>query len=754
MAMTTLTGHRDVVVGAFFSKDEDMVYTIARDGAVFTWIYEHGERVAIEGQNNDDNSDYDDEAEDLDLDEKDQEKEEIIVRTRRGGAWKLKEREFLWDPHSQVKSADFNRATGILVVGFTTGVFGIYEMPGCVNIHRLSVSNQSLNSSTINTTGEWIAVGSSRLGQLLVWEWQSETYVIKQQGHLYGLSSLDMSADGQYIATGGEDAKVKLWNATSGFCFVTFSEHVAPVTGVKFAGKGNGKAILSCSLDGTVRAHDLLRYKNFKTLTTPKPVQFTSLAVDPSGEIVCSGALDPFEIYVWSLQTGHLLDVLAGHEGPIQCLDFANGTSTLCSGSWDGTAKLWDVYKNTNVETFEHGCDVLAVAFRPDGQELCTATTNGNLNLWDVENGTLIVSIEGKADISGGRLTTDARTANNSSLSKHFTSVVYSADGNYLLAGGHSKYVCIYAIATRVLVKKFQLSHNRSLEGVLDELRSDRLVDGVNLDNLNDYDSDDENIATSVTPGASGGKGKANDGSRTTRPDILTTAVKFSSTGREWAAATSQGLQVYSLDEDMLFAPTDLDINITPQAVDIALSREEYSLALNMALHLGEQIILKKVFSKIPMDSINLVIKSIDIRMLRDIIRFIANELASSVHLEFYLQWTHEILQNYGKILNTDSMPYRESLRALLRAISIHEKEIMRYAEDNHFTLSFITSQLSDDYVEEIDNNNEINDDNNNDENDDDNDNDIDTKKPNQKRKKSDLLLPKEKLKSRSKFIM
>jgi periodic tryptophan protein 2 len=226
----------------------------------------------------------------------------------------------------------------------------------------------------------------------------------------------------------------------------------------------------------------------------------------------------------------------------------------------------------------------------------------------------------------------------------------------------------------------------------------------------------------------------------------LTTAVKFSSTGREWAAATSQGLQVYSLDEDLLFAPTDLDITITPQAVDVALSREEYSLALNMALQLGPQMSLKKVFSKIPMNALNLVIKSVDVRMLRDIIRFIANELASSVHLEFYLQWTHEILQNYGKILNSDSMPYRESLRALLRAISIHEKEIMRYAEDNHFTLNFITSQLSGDDINEVDvgddddDDNEINnkynynEDNNINNNDDDNDMKI-LKKSNHKRK-------------------
>ena len=123
------------------------------------------------------------------------------------------------------------------------------------------------------------------------------------------------------IVTGGDDNKVKLWNASSGFCFVTFTEHTAPVTAVAFL--GSGQAVLSASLDGTVRAHDLIRYKNFRTLTTPQPVQLVSLTVDPSGEVVCAGSLEPFEIYVWSLQTGKLLDVLAGHGGPVTSLDYS-----------------------------------------------------------------------------------------------------------------------------------------------------------------------------------------------------------------------------------------------------------------------------------------------------------------------------------------------------------------------------------------------------------------------------------------------
>ena len=51
--------------------------------------------------------------------------------------------------------------------------------------------------------------------------------------------------------------QVKLWNTSSGFCFVTFSEHTSAVTGVCFS--ASGKVVLSASLDGTVRAFDLHR---------------------------------------------------------------------------------------------------------------------------------------------------------------------------------------------------------------------------------------------------------------------------------------------------------------------------------------------------------------------------------------------------------------------------------------------------------------------------------------------------------------
>jgi periodic tryptophan protein 2 len=69
-------------------------------------------------------------------------------------------------------------------------------------------------------------------------------------------------------------------------------------------------------------------------MTTPRPAQLLCLAVDGGGEVVVAGAMEPFEIYVWSLQTGRLLDVLTGHEAPVSCLAFSPTEPLLASGSW------------------------------------------------------------------------------------------------------------------------------------------------------------------------------------------------------------------------------------------------------------------------------------------------------------------------------------------------------------------------------------------------------------------------------------
>ena len=108
-----------------------------------------------------------------------------------------------------------------------------------------------------------------------------------------------------------------------------------------------------------MRAYDTTRYRNFRTFTSPRPAQFSSLAVDVSGDLVASGATDVYEVFLWSVATGHLLEVISGHEGPVSCLAFnpspASGASQLATASWDKTLKIWDALSasSSTTETIE-----------------------------------------------------------------------------------------------------------------------------------------------------------------------------------------------------------------------------------------------------------------------------------------------------------------------------------------------------------------------------------------------------------------
>ena len=219
-----------------------------------------------------------------------------VVKNKKPMSWRITAKNF-FHSNANVKCAIFHAKSNLLIVGFTNGEFRLYDLPEFNMIQQLSMGQNAVNTVNINKTGEWLAFGSSKLGQLLVYEWQSESYILKQQGHFDSMNALCYSPDGSRIVTASDDGKIKIWDVASGFCLMTFQEHTSSVTAVKFAKKG--QVLFSSSLDGTIRAWDLIRFRNFRTFTATERVQFNSLAVDPSGEVVVAGSQDTFEIYVW-----------------------------------------------------------------------------------------------------------------------------------------------------------------------------------------------------------------------------------------------------------------------------------------------------------------------------------------------------------------------------------------------------------------------------------------------------------------------
>nr|CAD7266533.1 unnamed protein product [Timema shepardi] len=577
----SLSGHTDSIVGCFFERDSLDLITASRNGQLCLWecniesgdlrAWEPPAKRAREGE---EESDEDDEVDDSRgegaaaaqegrkelhtdgefgvhmypgahvfissvLSSQSQEINIMMIYddtpVSKGPDDKLRYkrlgRHYLSDLHKGQKDvhlscAAYHKGTHLLVTGFTNGAFFLHELPDVNLVHSLrveilivsvrvslSVSDQHISTVALNNTGDWVALGCQGLGQLLVWEWQSETYVMKQQGHFNNMNTLAYSPDGQYVVTGGEDGKVQNW---------------------------------ACVSPATLTPRLLFRYRNFRTFTSLRPVQFACLALDTSGEFVAAGGQDVFEIYLWSIKIGRLVEVLSGHEGPVVSVAFNPSlTSTsLASVSWDQTLRLWNAVESGGThETLRLPADVvlsvsrslltssdrmkppedwaltiyflqeaaitslssgLCVTYKPDGEEVAVATLDGQITFFNCKTSTQSSSIEGRNDLGSGRSETDLVTAKqslqgnargggaqatrgvcvcvcvvtNSSVDRAFTSLCYTADGKCILAGGQSKNVCIY---NALLVKKFEITQNRSFDAV------DVRIGKVELEEVNPY---------------------------------------------------------------------------------------------------------------------------------------------------------------------------------------------------------------------------------------------------------------------------
>lgn len=664
---TVLSGHREAVVGAWFSENQETIYTVSQDGAVFDWQYV---KPINRIKEDDDTSDDDDES---DMN------------------WRIVQKHFFMQGNARVKCAAFHPETNLLVAGFSNGIFGLYEMPDLNNIHKLSISQNDIDFVTINKTGEWLAFGASKLGQLLVWEWQSESYILKQQGHFDSMNSLVYSPDGQRIVTTADDGKIKVWDTESGFCIVTFTEHTSGVTACEFAKKGN--VLFTSSLDGSIRAWDLIRYRNFRTFTAPTRMSFSCMAVDPSGEVVAAGSLDSFDIFIWSVQTGQLLDQMSGHQGPVSSLAFSPNGESLASGSWDRTARIWSIFSRTQTsETLTLQADILDIAISPDSLQLAISTLDGQLTLWSVSEGTQQAEMDGRRDVSGGRKFSDRRTAANISGTKSFDTIRYSTDGSCILAGGRSKYICLYSVATMVLLRKWTVSVNLSLSGTQEFLNSKMLTEAGALEEIDEETSDHEDRRL---PGSKRG---GDPSARKVLPEVKVSGIAFSPTGTAFCAATTEGLLIYSLDTTLQFDPFELNMEITPASTIMVLEKEQdYLKALVMGFRLNESGLIKRVFQAIPPTDIALVVSGLPTVYVPRTIRFVAAQTEESPHIEFCLLWIKALVDKHGAWLTANRGKMDVELRVVSRAISKMRDEIRRLADENVYMVDYLIGQAGQD---------------------------------------------------------
>lgn len=93
---------------------------------------------------------------------------------------------------------------------------------------------------------------------------------------------------------------------------------------------------------------------------------------------------------------------------------------------------------------------------------------------------------------------------------------------------------------------------------------------------------------------------KGDMATRNFKPEVNVFSVRFSPPAQSWAAATTEGLLIYSLDRGIVFDPLNLSLEVTPKAARECIQQQQYSTALLMALKLNEVKLIEEIIEQIP----------------------------------------------------------------------------------------------------------------------------------------------------------
>jgi len=150
--------------------------------------------------------------------------------------------------------------------------------------------------------------------------------------------SLAFSPDGERLATGASDGRVRVWSTRDGALLATGEGHAAEVWALAFS--PDGSRLVSGSDDRTARVWDPDDGRPLATLTGHEGL-VRDVAVSPDGRHVATAGERDRTFRVWELASGREVVRLRGGKGA-GCLAFTPDGARLVGGGYDGDLFGWD----------------------------------------------------------------------------------------------------------------------------------------------------------------------------------------------------------------------------------------------------------------------------------------------------------------------------------------------------------------------------------------------------------------------------
>jgi eukaryotic-like serine/threonine-protein kinase len=278
--------------------------------------------------------------------------------------------------------------------------------------------------------GKFIASGGND-HTLQVWNAKTGSRLFISHGQIGGVPGVAWSPDSTRIASasagpsisGGpaSDNTVRVWNVSTGKSIYTYHGHSSGITGVAWS--PGGKRIASSSTDYTIQIWDAMNGQHPLILRAHSWYAWT-VAWSPDGKHLASGGPDE-AVRIWDAVTGRILFIYYGSAEGVEAIAWSPDGSRIASSSGDFTVRVWNSASGSTFYIYRgHTGFVHNVAWSPNGKYIASGSSDKTVQIWEATTGNRIFTYSGH--IAG------------------VNAVVWSPDSKYIASGSEDGTVQVW----------------------------------------------------------------------------------------------------------------------------------------------------------------------------------------------------------------------------------------------------------------------------------------------------------------------
>jgi len=240
--------------------------------------------------------------------------------------------------------------------------------------------NESVWSIALSPNGKTVASGGLD-GRVRLWDVEMKKLVAKWTGHTAGTGSLCWSGDGERVMSGSNDGTIRVWDVKSGDTVLGPIKTGHPVYAVIYSPDTTKIATADYNDSSLLKIWDAKTGNLLSTIKLHHHVFSLAWTSDQKKLITGSN----FSIRIFDTATWQQIAILEGHTDLVESLSLFQNDRLLASGSYDKTARLWNLDTNLPVGApIQHEHMVRSAAISADGKQLVTGCHDFNAYVWDI----------------------------------------------------------------------------------------------------------------------------------------------------------------------------------------------------------------------------------------------------------------------------------------------------------------------------------------------------------------------------------